>query len=135
MRLFPHLWLLITWFVARVSRRVPHVEQGLLTLPEHLCSPSGMWCGSCCSILSLMFCILLFVFFGYYIVCPSIHGFWYLQTFLKTCGRSVVFSGHSGFHHNKTDRHDITEILLKLALNTINQTKPINRHGFGVIWR
>jgi hypothetical protein len=28
---------------------------------------------------------------------------------------------------NKTDRHDITEILLKVALNTIkpNQTKPI----------
>jgi hypothetical protein len=25
---------------------------------------------------------------------------------------------------NKTDRHDIAEILLKVALNTINQTKP-----------
>ena len=25
---------------------------------------------------------------------------------------------------NKTDRHDITEILLKVALNTIYQTKP-----------
>ena len=25
---------------------------------------------------------------------------------------------------NKTDRHDITEILLRLALNTINQSKP-----------
>jgi hypothetical protein len=25
---------------------------------------------------------------------------------------------------NKTDHHDITEILLKVALNTINQTKP-----------
>jgi hypothetical protein len=25
---------------------------------------------------------------------------------------------------NKTDRHDITEIVLKVALNTINQTKP-----------
>ena len=24
---------------------------------------------------------------------------------------------------NKTDRHDVTEILLKMALNTINQTK------------
>jgi len=28
---------------------------------------------------------------------------------------------------NKTDRHDITEIVLKVALNTINITKPINR--------
>jgi hypothetical protein len=27
---------------------------------------------------------------------------------------------------NKTDRHDITEILLKVALNTLNQTKPKN---------
>jgi len=26
---------------------------------------------------------------------------------------------------NKTDSHDITEILLKVALNTINQTKTI----------
>jgi hypothetical protein len=25
---------------------------------------------------------------------------------------------------NKTDRHDITETLLKVALSTINQTKP-----------
>jgi hypothetical protein len=25
---------------------------------------------------------------------------------------------------NKTDRHDITEILLKVALSTINETKP-----------
>ena len=33
-----------------------------------------------------------------------------------TCRRSVVFSTH------KTDRHDITKILLKVALNTINQT-------------
>ena len=33
---------------------------------------------------------------------------------------------------NKTDCHDITEILLKVALNTINQTKPtisLNRYN------
>ena len=34
-----------------------------------------------------------------------------------TCDMSVVFST------NKTDHHDIAEILLKLALNTIKQTK------------
>jgi hypothetical protein len=28
------------------------------------------------------------------------------------------------FSTNKTDRHNITEILLKVALNTINKTKP-----------
>jgi len=35
-----------------------------------------------------------------------------------TCGRSVVFSG---YFINKADRHGITEILLKVALNTINR--------------
>ena len=35
-----------------------------------------------------------------------------------TCDRSVVFSGNSV--SNKTDRHDIIKILLKVALNTIN---------------
>jgi hypothetical protein len=29
------------------------------------------------------------------------------------------FYGYPGFPINKTDRHDITEILLKVALNTI----------------
>jgi hypothetical protein len=29
---------------------------------------------------------------------------------------------------NKTDRHDITEILLKVALNTISQTKPSHQN-------
>jgi hypothetical protein len=30
------------------------------------------------------------------------------------------------FSTNKTDRHDITEILLKVALNTINLNQTIN---------
>jgi len=30
----------------------------------------------------------------------------------------VEFSDYSGSSTNKTDRHDITEILLKVALNT-----------------
>jgi hypothetical protein len=35
----------------------------------------------------------------------------------------VVFSRYSGFvHQKKTDHHDITEILLKVALNTITPT-------------
>ena len=37
-----------------------------------------------------------------------------------TCDRSVVFSGYSVSSTNKTDRNDLTELLLKLALNTIN---------------
>jgi hypothetical protein len=34
----------------------------------------------------------------------------------------VVFSGTLVSSTNKTDRHDITEILLKVALNTITTT-------------
>ena len=37
---------------------------------------------------------------------------------------SVVFSGYPVSSTNNTDRHDITEILLKVALNTINH-KPL----------
>jgi hypothetical protein len=37
-----------------------------------------------------------------------------------TCGRSVGFSGYPVLSTNKTDRHDIHEILFKVALNTIN---------------
>jgi hypothetical protein len=39
--------------------------------------------------------------------------------------RSVVFSGTPVFSTNKTDRHNITELLLKVALNTI--TRNIGR--------
>jgi hypothetical protein len=39
----------------------------------------------------------------------------------------VVFSGHST---NKTDRHDITEILLKVALNTIKLKPNYSQDGF-----
>jgi hypothetical protein len=50
----------------------------------------------------------------------------HVQHYVIKCvsDRSVVFSGCSSFLH-KTDRHDIIEILLKVALNTIKQT---NKH-------
>jgi hypothetical protein len=38
---------------------------------------------------------------------------------------NVFFSGHSGFLHKKTDCHDKTEILLKVALNTMKSLKSI----------
>ena len=38
---------------------------------------------------------------------------------------SLVF-----LHHNKTDLHDIAEILLKVALNTITQPDPIQLYFF-----
>ena len=40
-----------------------------------------------------------------------------------TCATSVIFSGTPVSSFNKTDRHDVAEILLKVALNTISQTK------------
>ena len=45
----------------------------------------------------------------------------WVQIPLVTCSRSVVSST------NKTDHHDITEILLKVSLNTINLTEPLGR--------
>ena len=52
--------------------------------------------------------------------------YWILELFWQslsvTYGRSVVFSGYSGFPWKKTDHHDIAEILLKVALNTITLT-------------
>jgi len=40
------------------------------------------------------------------------------QSFSVKCNRSVVLSGPPVSSTSKTDRHDITEILLKVALNT-----------------
>ena len=42
-----------------------------------------------------------------------------------TCDRSVVFSGNSSFLSSKTDCHDMTKILLKVALNSIALTITI----------
>jgi hypothetical protein len=39
-----------------------------------------------------------------------------------TCNKSVVSPGTPVSSTNKTDRHDMTEILLNVALNTRNQT-------------
>jgi hypothetical protein len=44
---------------------------------------------------------------------------WYILS--VTCDRSVVFSSSSVSSTYKTDRHDITEILLRVALNTITK--------------
>jgi hypothetical protein len=83
---------LITGFVARLTRRVPLVEQELLTLREHLSSPP-VFCGVrvtrslvlyvCFVDRCLSFCTFSF---GHCVICSSIYGFWlplwYLQTLL-----------------------------------------------------
>jgi hypothetical protein len=53
--------------------------------------------------------------------CTRYNIMWYNLS--VTCDRSVVSST------NKTDHHDITEILLNVALNTINhQPQTINKY-------
>jgi hypothetical protein len=42
----------------------------------------------------------------------------------------VFFPGPPVSSNNKTDRHDITEILLKVALNTIRQTNKQEIYHF-----
>jgi hypothetical protein len=90
-RSFPHSWL-ITGFVSRLTRRVSLVEQKLLTLPEHLSSPSVfsgvrftrslVLCVSfvdhCLSFVFLLSCWLLF--FDIWILITSL---WHLQTLLQ----------------------------------------------------
>ena len=44
-----------------------------------------------------------------------------------TCDRSVVSLGTPVSSTNKTDRHDINEILLKVVLNTINHKPKSNK--------
>jgi hypothetical protein len=41
----------------------------------------------------------------------------------------VVLSGYSGSSTTKTGRHDIAEILLKVVLNTINQSINLKYYG------
>jgi hypothetical protein len=89
---FPHSWL-ITRFGTRLTWRVPLVEQEMLTLPEHLSSPSvfsgvrvtqSLVLCVCFVDRCLSFCPFAF---GHCVVCSSsIDGFWlplwYLQTLL-----------------------------------------------------
>ena len=92
-RSFIHSWI-ITGFVTRVTRHVPHVEQELLIRPEHLRSPTDfsevrvalslVVCGVLCRSL---FVFLSLFFWDHGIVYPSIYScwlplFWYLQTCL-----------------------------------------------------
>ena len=54
----------ITW----ATQRVPHLEQDLLTLPEHLRLPQWFLVGSCCLFFSFLCCVMctivcLFIFF------------------------------------------------------------------------
>jgi hypothetical protein len=51
-----------------------------------------------------------------------------------TCDSSVVFSGTPVSSTNETDRHDITEILLKVALISIGLTVTLFFNQFRQFW-
>jgi hypothetical protein len=87
-RSFPHSWHII-WFIASIKRRLAHVEQGLLTFPEHTSLPpvlSGVRVAR-----SLIFCVdhclsVCSYSFDHCIVYPSMYCFWlslwYLNNFI-----------------------------------------------------
>ena len=105
-RSFPHSRL-ITGFVTRLTRRVPLVEQELLTLPEHLSSHpvfSGVIRVTRSLVLCVMFCrslfVLLYFFFQalYYLSFFDLQilvtSLWYLQTLLVStkCNAKDIMS-------------------------------------------
>ena len=81
--ILPHSWY-ITGFLTSVTRRVPYVEQELLTLPDHLNSSIvlvgfvllDLWFSVYCFFKSSFITLLFFVW--PVALCPSICGFWLL---------------------------------------------------------
>jgi hypothetical protein len=100
-RSFPRSWL-ITGFVTRLTRRMSLVEKELLTLLEHMSSPSvfsgvrvtrSLVLYVCFVDRCLFFCSFSF---GHCVVCSSsIYGFWlplwYLQTLHTTWNETQIY--------------------------------------------
>jgi hypothetical protein len=96
-RSYSHSWL-INWFVTRLTLWVPLVEQGLLTLPEHLSSPPVL--SEISVTISLVLCVCFVdrclsfctFSFGHCVVCSSsIYGFWLPLWYLQTLLTSVIY--------------------------------------------
>jgi hypothetical protein len=129
---FPHSRL-ITGFVTRLTRRVPLVEQELLTLPEHLSSPSvfSAW-GSCYSIFSFicMFCRSLFVllcFFFWPLCCLFFSNIRILITPLVSFGHCAVCS--SSIYGFWLPLWYLLAIVLSVHLRYTDSDYP-----FGIFW-
>jgi hypothetical protein len=91
-RSFSHSWF-ITGFITRLTRRVPLVEQELLTLPEYLSSPPVLTGVRVTRFLVLCVCFVnrclsfwpLCCLFFCLVFCWSFWlPHWYLQTFLES---------------------------------------------------
>ena len=83
-------------FVTRLTRLVPLVDQELLTLPEHLSSPSvfsefhvtrSLVLFVCFVDRCLSFCTFSF---GHCVFCSSIYGFWLPLWYLNTLHKTYV---------------------------------------------
>ena len=75
-RSFPHSWL-INGCVTRLTRRMPRMEQELLTLPEHLSSPPVLVgflvlnLNLYVYVLQIVACSFCPLSFGFCVICPS----------------------------------------------------------------
>jgi hypothetical protein len=130
--------------VARVTRWVSLLEQEIPALPEHL-SSLLVFCVVKSNVFCVVFCRSLFILlslfiFRYCIVYPSAIPssltLWVRNPLrpgvldITLCDKVCQWlatgwwfsSGTPVSSTNKTNRHDITEILLKVALNTITLT-------------
>jgi hypothetical protein len=131
---FPHL-LLITGFVTRLTRRVPLVEQELLTLPQHLRS-SPVFIGVrvtrslvlCVCVLDHCLSFCPFSFGHCVVLSPSIYGFWlplwYLQTPLPlkeiVIDRYVsTFHQHLHMEYISLSWYDIPELVIPIRISMI----------------
>jgi hypothetical protein len=91
---FPHSWL-ITGFVTKVTRMMPHVEQELLILPGHMNSPP-VFSVARSSVFFVMFCRCCLPFFFWSLYCLSFY-LWLLITPLVSCGHCIVCLSIYGF--------------------------------------
>jgi hypothetical protein len=85
-----------------VTQRVSHVDQELLTLPEHPSLPS-VFIGvrvSRCLVFCVMFCRSLFVLLSFYIWPFCIYGFWLPLWYLQTIFGSPDPKGHVSYCHH-----------------------------------
>jgi hypothetical protein len=138
---------LITWFLIRLTQRVPLVEQELLTLPEHLSSPpvfSGVR-ATRCLVLYVYFvdrCLSWCTFsFGHCVVCsPSIYGFWLPLWYLKTLLGRVVLSvikifitSNSHNNHCHGRGRIVVGLTTTCAIMTITTNVVSSNHAHGEV--
>ena len=130
-RSFPHSCFIIE-LMSRVTRPVSLVEQELITLPEHLSSPSVIGWGSRCSIFSFlrMCCKSLFVllyFFLWPLCCLSFYYLRVLTTPLVSYCHCAVY--HSTIYGFWLPLWYLVAIVLSIILLSTDSDYP-----FDILW-